>query len=374
MTRQEKREKEAKDRVGMTIKNFYLLDYRCEQKYGKNLQVYLIRCLLCGNEKWMHYNSIKSPDVYGCGCYQKKRSTKDIIGKQFGRLTVISSTEERASNGVIMWICECTCGNQTKVSSSNLKGGSVRSCGCLVQERRFLNAYSAIVKGERKNIDPKDQIGMTIKNLKLLDFKYDKGSYYYFIHCTWCGKEKWKEYYSIVNSKTDSCGCQRKDFGQLDLAGQQFGRLTAIRPTEKRSQRSIIWQCECSCGENSEVRSTDLLGGHTQSCGCLQAERAVEVANDLAEKVGVERTKLNALTMRVPTNNTSGVRGVSWDKESQKWRVSIGFQGKTINLGRFESYEDAVAARKAAEDKYYKPMLEKYKDRLNPKQLAKLNK
>jgi len=359
----------GKERIGTTIKNFKILNYKRENRQT----FYFIKCGLCGNEKWMGYSTIMKPEVQGCGCYHRKISTKDLTGQTFGRLTVISPTKERMKEGQIVWLCKCVCGNKKKVSGSHLKQGNVRSCGCLAKERKFLNSYSAILEGKRESIDPKDQVGMIIKNHELLDYKYEKGKHYYFILCTWCGKKKWKEYSSIVSSRTESCGCQQKEFGQLDLTEKQFGRLTAIRPTEKRRDSSIIWHCVCSCGGEKQVVSSVLLDGRTKSCGCLQVERAVETANEMAEKVGVEGTKLNALTMKTPKSNKSGVRGVHWDKSSNKWRANIVFQGKRTYLGRFEHIEDAAAARKAAEEKYYKPMLEKYRDRLSPKQLSMLD-
>jgi hypothetical protein len=51
-------------------------------------------------------------------------------------------------------------------------------------------------------------------------------------------------------------------------------------------------------------------------------------------------------------DNSSGCMGVYFDKERQKWRSDIIVDNKNINLGRFELYEDAVAARKEGEKKY----------------------
>ena len=53
------------------------------------------------------------------------------------------------------------------------------------------------------------------------------------------------------------------------------------------------------------------------------------------------------------TNNTSGVAGVSWNKRCAKWRVRVHLYGKEINIGYFTNIDDAIAARYAAEDKYY---------------------
>lgn len=42
--------------------------------------------------------------------------------------------------------------------------------------------------------------------------------------------------------------------------------------------------------------------------------------------------------------NTSGFKGVSWDKERSKWGSQIKIHGKTIRLGRFDNPEDAHKA------------------------------
>lgn len=51
-------------------------------------------------------------------------------------------------------------------------------------------------------------------------------------------------------------------------------------------------------------------------------------------------------------NNTSGVTGVSWDKQAAKWRAMIKINTKTIYLGLFYDKDLAVQVRKEAEVKY----------------------
>ena len=52
------------------------------------------------------------------------------------------------------------------------------------------------------------------------------------------------------------------------------------------------------------------------------------------------------------SHNTSGITGVCFDEQSQKWCAQIHTNGKQIHLGSFHSFEDAVKAREAAEIKY----------------------
>lgn len=53
---------------------------------------------------------------------------------------------------------------------------------------------------------------------------------------------------------------------------------------------------------------------------------------------------------RLIKTNTSGVRGVCFDKSRNKWIVNISIKGKNINLGLYQSKEEATIARQAAEE------------------------
>ena len=51
-------------------------------------------------------------------------------------------------------------------------------------------------------------------------------------------------------------------------------------------------------------------------------------------------------------NNTSGVMGVYWSKPHNKWIARLNYKYKTIYIGIFETFDEAVAARRAAEREY----------------------
>lgn len=59
-----------------------------------------------------------------------------MIGRKFGRLTVVSRNESKRLNGYTrkMWNCVCECGNHKIVSTRDLTCGNVKSCGCLAKE------------------------------------------------------------------------------------------------------------------------------------------------------------------------------------------------------------------------------------------------
>lgn len=56
----------------------------------------------------------------------------DITGEKYNLLTVIGVHEVK--NGKVYWDCLCDCGQNTVVLGSNLKNGSVKSCGCLTHK------------------------------------------------------------------------------------------------------------------------------------------------------------------------------------------------------------------------------------------------
>lgn len=61
----------------------------------------------------------------------------------------------------------------------------------------------------------------------------------------------------------------------------------------------------------------------------------------------------NGMNRATNVNNTSGVTGICWHKQTNKWIVRIQVNKKRVNLGLFDNFNDAVKARKEAEEKYY---------------------
>lgn len=51
--------------------------------------------------------------------------------------------------------------------------------------------------------------------------------------------------------------------------------------------------------------------------------------------------------------NTSGVKGVSWSKDRQKFEAMVGYKGKCVHVGRFDTLEEATVARLAKVKELY---------------------
>ncbi len=67
---------------------------------------------------------------------------------------------------------------------------------------------------------------------------------------------------------------QRKDrraWNAKDIAGQRFGRLTALRLDGKQGRKNL-WLFSCDCGSAARATVHNVNSGNTASCGCLRRE------------------------------------------------------------------------------------------------------
>lgn len=64
---------------------------------------------------------------------------------------------------------------------------------------------------------------------------------------------------------------------QIDISGKRFGRwkVTSYLGADKKTRHSL-WSCICDCGKYGAVKSKDLRGGHSKSCGCLAIDSTRE--------------------------------------------------------------------------------------------------
>ena len=134
-----------------------------------------------------------------------------------------------------------------------------------------------------------------------------------------CGSEKVMPAAHVKWSGVRSCGCLKrehiKSLRRQDIAGQKYGRLTAINSIERHDvSGSIIWECRCECGNTVFYSVNRLKQGRTKSCGCLSAESRGASSENRSDTA--EETTLSALvaSKELRTDNTSGHTGVCYDK------------------------------------------------------------
>lgn len=129
-----------------------------------------------------------------------------------------------------------------------------------------------------------------------------------------------------------------------DLAGQTYGYLTAIAPTERRSRGDVVWQCRCRCGKEVFLPATRLLTGNTASCGCMQVETLRNV-NQYIDRTSIR----SAMEEKVESAHAaSGYTGVT--AKRGKWQAYITYKGRRYSLGCYQRIEDAVKARAYAKE------------------------
>lgn len=217
----------------------------------------------------------------------------DLTGQKFGRLTVISKAENSA-DGHIRWLCNCECGNSITTRGTSLRSGVTKSCGCLVSDK--LREWS---KSNRKynTYDLTRDYGIGYTSNSNEEFYFDLEDYDRIKNYCWSSNENGYIY------------TQEKDAYIL---------MHRFLMNEKDSEIEV---------DHFNRNRKDNRRGNLKSI----------------------TRQHNNWNKGLQTNNESGVTGVRFNKEAQKWVAYI----MRKHLGTFNSFDDAVKARKKAEQKYF---------------------
>lgn len=235
--------------------------------------------------------------IVSAGYFKDKQSCgckRDLTGKRFGRLEVLYETTRHPS-GQRMWHCKCDCGGQTDTTTRCLTHGVTKSCGCLAID--LLKERSR--KHNEFDLSGEYGVGYTSNGDKFL---FDKDDY-----------DKIKSYCWYLTSE---------GYVQTSVSGQGNIRMHWLVMGRKRVDH---------------IRSDRRYDNRK--------------ANLRVESPGESFDALNARNRKVKVNNTSGVTGVSPIRG--KWQASICIGGKQKYLGVYSAKEDAIAARKKAEEEYF---------------------
>lgn len=235
---------------------------------------------------------------------------EDLTDKIFGRLKVLKQVEDyidpKSGQHMARWLCECSCEEHNVISvlGQNLKNGTTKSCGCWHREC----ASNHLREVTKKN---------NMFSEKLCD--------------------EYGEYYIGYTNNT-----QNKFYIDAD----DFDKIKNYCWTECHQNHNGTCTLKAYIDGNN-VRMHTFLGYEYYD----HIDR--NELNNRKYNLRKCTKKENNRNRSLPSNNTSGVIGVNWEKRRNRWRSRIVVDEKEIYLGYFLDKEDAIKTRLEAEKKYY---------------------
>ena len=223
---------------------------------------------------------------------------KDLTKQKFGRLTVIEQADDYINpkgRHCAKWLCQCECGNVIEVVGTHLKNGNTKSCGCIRKEQ-------CIKRNSKSNT-----------------------------------YEIYSDYVKMYTIKGEPFFIDLDDFDKVKIITWHRNNEGYIYGKLKRKNISLH-RYVMNCPDNMTV---DHIHGALTRNDCRKNNLRIATRSQ------------NGMNKGLRIINTSGITGVSWHNLSQKWRARIMVNGKEIYLGLFTNFNDAVEARKKAEEKYF---------------------
>ena len=261
-------------------------------------------------------------------------------GDRFGRWTVLGQ-EQLMEKVERKWYCRCDCGTLRYVLERSLKYGGSLSCGCLRREKS-------------KEALSRDLTGNRFGELTVIcrsELKRKGKGQWWLCKCD-CGAEYEVEGTLLVTGRRTRCSGSShvKNYFFSDITGKKFGRLTALYPVKRTDKGgSMIWHCQCECGNEVEVSYNSLMYANQKSCGCQKKEHDQKLPTYLNHMDGTSVEMLKS--KKIPRDNTTGYRGVYLVRG--KYIAKIVFQKKQYFLGSYDTAEEAAQARKEAEEELF---------------------
>jgi len=158
----------------------------------------------------------------------------DISGQRFGRLVALQPTARRECGyGAIIWEFICDCGKLTYASTTSVKSGHKRSCGCIRLRYRTNNSHDLTGK----------KVGYltVVKEVQRLNDETDK---HLPIGTVWlcrcdCGNYVKEISGALVQANRTSCGCMYRSPELMAHAAAASGRVNGTLISQIASKK--IW-------------------------------------------------------------------------------------------------------------------------------------
>lgn len=143
--------------------------------------------------------------------------------------------------------------------------------------------------------------------------------------------------------------------------GQTINGWKVLEVLPEKAGSAFLCMAICpKCGKEAKVKLTTLV----------KITKCAACAHDIGQKADtvhavtyVDGSSLSSIRARtggrINKNSTSGANGVGKDCHG-RWRAYINFQRKQFYLGSYDTIEEAVAARKEAEELIYAPYLKEH--------------
>lgn len=259
-------------------------------------------------------------DYVGCSEIRfNKGKPKDITGMTFGLLTAIEPTGKK-NRGDNVWRFKCECGNTIELPATRVLIGNTLSCGCLKgvhlkKVNKFFAKTSLVQSMTEKILNDTSISGYVGVAPK---------------------RDKWQAYINYKGIHY-SLGC----YYDIEDAIKARARAKEIVMEDAQGLLDFYTELEKSFPQRPN-RQTEPKKEFPKTKWIVNAEPASAAKR---------------------SDNTSGCPGVTTNKG--KWVANICYQGIRYQVGRFSDMNDAVAARKAAEQLLKEDpecFLEEYKD------------
>lgn len=158
-----------------------------------------------------------------------------------------------------------------------------------------------------------------------------------------CGKETIVSGGKLTGGTTKSCGCLKTN----DLTGKRYGKIVVAERLDTIEHGETLYRCVCDCGNEVIVRQTNLVKGHSLSCGkygCKKTNRTHGMrASDLYKKYYDIHTRCKR-----KDNPLYGGRGITvceeWSGENgferfMQWSIENGYK-EGLSLDRIDPNGD----------------------------------